>query len=140
MYAAGCCLRTFSIAAAPCFLKSAASASRKSLLNDLRVASKDAEERDYGEFSQSPAADRDRNGHRASHDHEQDHRIGGAVARGPALGCLNDRRPARNFVFQKHSQCLLTSSRLFRKIAGQFDQALARAFVIERPVQGLSPG
>src|SRR5262249_11487409 len=33
------CLRTFSIAAAPCFLKSAASASRKSLLNDLRVAS-----------------------------------------------------------------------------------------------------
>src|SRR5215470_12707844 len=41
MYAAGCCLRTFSIAAAPCFLKSAASASRKSLLNDLRVASKD---------------------------------------------------------------------------------------------------
>ena len=39
MYAAGCCLRTFSIAAAPCFLKSAASASRKSLLNDLRVAS-----------------------------------------------------------------------------------------------------
>src|SRR5262245_24367835 len=41
MYATGCCLRTFSIAAAPCFLKSAASASRKSLLNDLRVASKD---------------------------------------------------------------------------------------------------
>src|SRR5262249_16008093 len=41
MYAAGCCLRTFSIAAAPCFLKSAASAIRKSLLNDLRVASKD---------------------------------------------------------------------------------------------------
>src|SRR6516165_10847356 len=41
MYAAGCCLRTFSIAAAPCFLKSAASASRKSLLNDLRVASKE---------------------------------------------------------------------------------------------------
>src|SRR5262249_50602305 len=38
MYTAGCCLRTFSIAAAPCFLKSAASASRKSLLNDLRVA------------------------------------------------------------------------------------------------------
>jgi uncharacterized protein YjbI with pentapeptide repeats len=34
-------LRTFSIAAAPCFLKSAASASRKSLLNDLRVASND---------------------------------------------------------------------------------------------------
>ena len=26
MYAAGCCSRTFSIAAAPCFLKSAASA------------------------------------------------------------------------------------------------------------------
>src|SRR5262245_50603800 len=41
MYAAGCVLRTFSIAAAPCFLKSAASASRKSLLNDLRVASKE---------------------------------------------------------------------------------------------------
>src|SRR6516164_9590185 len=41
MYAAGCCSRTFSIAAAPCFLKSAASASRKSLLNDLRVASKE---------------------------------------------------------------------------------------------------
>ena len=34
-------MRTFSIAAAPCFLKSAASASRKSLLNDLRVASKE---------------------------------------------------------------------------------------------------
>jgi len=34
-------LRTFSIAAAPCFLKSSASASRKSLLNDLRVASND---------------------------------------------------------------------------------------------------
>ena len=30
-----------SIASAPCFLKSAASASRKSLLNDLRVASND---------------------------------------------------------------------------------------------------
>src|SRR5262249_6832360 len=41
MYAAGCCLRTFSIAAAPCFLKSAARASRKSLLNDLRVASEE---------------------------------------------------------------------------------------------------
>src|SRR5262249_52730462 len=41
MYAAGCCLRTFSIAAAPCFLKSAARASKKSLLNDLRVASKE---------------------------------------------------------------------------------------------------
>ena len=41
MYAAGCCSRTFSIASAPCFLKSAASASRKSLLKDLRVASKD---------------------------------------------------------------------------------------------------
>src|SRR6516225_3970206 len=41
MYAAGCCLRTFSIAAAPCFLKSAASANEKSLLNDLRVASKE---------------------------------------------------------------------------------------------------
>src|SRR5262245_45405473 len=41
MYAAGCVLRTFSIAAAPCFLKSAANASRKSLLNDLRVASKE---------------------------------------------------------------------------------------------------
>jgi hypothetical protein len=41
MYAAGCCLRTFSIAAAPCFLKSAASVSRKSLLNDRRVPSKD---------------------------------------------------------------------------------------------------
>src|SRR6516164_8597145 len=39
MYAAGCVLRTFSIAAAPCFLKSAANARRKSLLNDLRVAS-----------------------------------------------------------------------------------------------------
>src|SRR5262249_37895263 len=39
MHAAGCCLRTFSITDAPCFLKSAASASRKSLLNDLRVAS-----------------------------------------------------------------------------------------------------
>src|SRR5262249_8418633 len=41
MYAAGCCLRTFSIAAAPCFLKSAVSARRKSRLNDLRVASND---------------------------------------------------------------------------------------------------
>ena len=53
------------------------------------------------------------------------------------VGCLNDGRPARNFVFQEHSQCLLTASRLFRKIVGQFDQALARAFVIERPVQGV---
>jgi hypothetical protein len=40
-YTAGCCSRTFAIAAAPWFLKSAASARRKSLLNDLRVASKD---------------------------------------------------------------------------------------------------
>src|SRR5262245_17379729 len=50
------------------------------------------------------------------------------------VGCLNDGRPARNFVFQKHSQCLLTASRFFRKIVGQFDQALTRAFVIERPI------
>src|SRR5262249_33679415 len=32
------------------------------------------------------------------------------------VGCLNDGRPARNFVFQEHSQCLLTASRLVRKI------------------------
>jgi hypothetical protein len=34
-------LRTFAITEAPCCLKSVASASRKSLLNDLRVASND---------------------------------------------------------------------------------------------------
>src|SRR5215831_20578522 len=33
-------------------------------------------DRNHGEFSQSPAADRDRNDHRADHDYEQDHRIG----------------------------------------------------------------
>src|SRR5262245_63026610 len=41
MYAAGCVLRTFSMACGPWRLKSAESASRKSLLNDLRVASND---------------------------------------------------------------------------------------------------
>src|SRR6516225_10985287 len=35
-----------------------------------------AEERDYGKLAQTPAADRDRNGHYADHDYEQDHRIG----------------------------------------------------------------
>src|SRR5215469_18421863 len=35
-----------------------------------------AEERDYGKLAQTPAADRDRNGHQADHDYEQDHRIG----------------------------------------------------------------
>src|SRR5262249_46143755 len=45
---------TFSIAAAPCFLKSAASASRKSLLNDLRVASNDPP----GPFSPLPVHER----------------------------------------------------------------------------------
>ncbi len=39
IFTAGCCLRTFAIAEAPCCLKSVARASRKSLLNDLRVAS-----------------------------------------------------------------------------------------------------
>src|SRR5262245_26604958 len=35
-----------------------------------------AEERDYGKLAQTPAADRDWNGHHADHDYEQDHRIG----------------------------------------------------------------
>src|SRR5262249_1001350 len=35
-----------------------------------------AEERDYGKFAQTPAADRDRNGHPPDHDYEQGHRIG----------------------------------------------------------------
>ena len=39
--ASSACSIALMIAAAPCFLKSAASASRKSLLNDLRVASKE---------------------------------------------------------------------------------------------------
>src|SRR6266851_3751684 len=34
------------------------------------------EERDYGKLTQTPAADRNRKGHRAGHDYEQDHRIG----------------------------------------------------------------
>src|SRR5262245_41735726 len=34
-----------------------------------------AEERDYGKLAQTPAADRDWEGHCAGHDYEQDHRI-----------------------------------------------------------------
>ena len=48
------------------------------------------------------------------------------------VGCLNDLRPAHNFVFQEHSQCLLTASRLVRKIA--FDpKATIGRFHLERP-------